>query len=60
MVRDMNLFFDPESKEYVIVSEGHTLKLNKEDFKSVKKSMNGISHGLRMKYKEMKDRELKA
>lgn len=50
----MNLFFDPKREEYVIVSEGHVLKLNKKDFQSLKKTMNGISYALQMKCRRIK------
>lgn len=54
MARDMNLLFYPEKKEYIVVSEGYQLKLDQEDFKSVKKTANGISHALKVKCKQMK------
>ncbi len=59
MVKDMDLFFDPESEEYVIISEGHVLKVNKEDFQALKKSMNGISYALKLNYQRKMQGKLK-
>lgn len=56
MVRDINLFFDSEKKEYVITSEKFTLRLNEEEFNSIKKTINGISYALYLKSKEARNK----
>lgn len=56
MVRDMNLLFDPDSKEYLIITDdGHRLKLSEKDFQAIKNSMNGISYAFQLKSRKMKE-----
>ena len=52
---DINLLFNPKTREYVIVSGKNTLTLNEKDFKEIKKSMNGISYALQMKRNHLQE-----
>jgi len=52
MVRNIDLFFDPQSREYVVVSEGHHLRMSENEFKDIRGSMNGIALAFLMKSKK--------
>lgn len=52
MVKNVELFFDNQTKEYVIVSEGHSLRLNEKQFKDIRSGMNGIALAFLMKSKK--------
>ncbi len=52
MVRNIDLFFDPQSREYVVVSEGHHLRMSESEFKDIRGSMNGIALAFLMKSKK--------
>lgn len=49
MVRDIDLFFDPQSKEYIVVSEGYSLRMNEREFRDIRGSVNGVAYALQMK-----------
>ncbi len=42
----MELYFDPERKEYIIEDKGHSLNLKEEELKIVLKNPTGISFRL--------------
>jgi len=58
MLEDINLLFNPKTKEYVIVSGEYKLILNEKDFQAIKKSMNGISYALQLKRNSMLHKEV--
>ena len=49
MVRDIDLFFDPQSREYIVVSEGYSLRMNEKQFKDIRGSVNGVAYALQRK-----------
>lgn len=55
MVRDIDVLYDTEKKEYVIVSEGYRLVLTEEEFKAIRGSINGISYAIQQKIKKMRE-----
>ncbi len=49
MARDIEVTFDSEKREYVITSEGNSLRLDEKQFKAIKTGMNGIAYALMLK-----------
>lgn len=48
-MRDIEVHFDPEKREYVITSEGNSLRLDEKQFRAVRTGMNGIAYALMLK-----------
>jgi len=55
MIRDIDVLYDTEKKEYVIVSEGYKLVLTEEEFQAIRSSINGISYAIQQKIKRMRE-----
>lgn len=55
MIRDIDVLYDTEKKQYIIVSEGYKLVLDEDQFKAIIRSMNGISYALSLKKKQMQE-----
>ncbi|MBN2252023.1 MAG: hypothetical protein JW724_08135 [Candidatus Altiarchaeota archaeon] len=54
MEKDIRLLFEPKSRDYIVVSDGHTLRMSEEEFNSIKCTMNGIALALCEKARERK------
>lgn len=48
-MKDIEVTFDPEKREYVIKSEGNFLRLDEKQFRAIKTGMNGIAYALMLK-----------
>ncbi len=55
MVKDIDVLYDTEKKEYVIVSEGYKLVLSEKEFQAIRGSINGISYAIQQKIKRMRE-----
>lgn len=49
MIRDIEISFDPEKREYIITSDGNSLRLDEKQFRAIRTGMNGIAYALMLK-----------